>query len=397
MEGLDRDFLQQELVYRPVGTVLFSGDGLQAADAAPYDGLAAVIVPVNAPVKLTAVSAENHLCKTVIAGEAAFLACRADVDYSATDKLRLHLHEELFRNDRFMVALDVVLRDGTVVLDPLFRQEVCGIGLLKQGVSHVLFISENLVDGAGVPFCFASAGEDTVSHKAVGNFIHAGAFKVLPVDSLYNFGLLRINDQMAVLILGVAEKAVVVDLHFSLLVPVLQAELHVLREALTFLLGKTRHDRDQHFALGVHCVDGFFLEEDRDVLVLQLPDVLEAVESVSGKSADGLGDDHVDVTGHALVDHSVEFVTLFCVGAGDTVVCKYARQLPFRILLNVLGVVRDLSLVACFLFFGIRADAAVGCDAELRLICFFYVVSDLPSGRNDHNISHQLTSLSIRL
>ncbi len=85
MEGLDRDFLQQELVYRPVGTVLFSGDGLQATDAAPDDGLAAVVVPVNAPVKLAAVSAENHLCKTVIAGEAAFLACRADVDYPATD------------------------------------------------------------------------------------------------------------------------------------------------------------------------------------------------------------------------------------------------------------------------------------------------------------------------
>ena len=79
-----------------------------------------MVVPVNAPVKLTAVTAENHLCKTVIAGETALLACRADVDYPATDKLRLHLHEELFRNDCFMIALNVVLRDGAVVLDPLF-------------------------------------------------------------------------------------------------------------------------------------------------------------------------------------------------------------------------------------------------------------------------------------
>ena len=133
-------------------------------------------------------------------------------------------------------------------------------------------------------------------------------------------------------------------------------------------MGKARHDRDQHLALSVQRVDGFLLEINRYVLVLQLPDVLKAVESVAGKSADGLGDDHVDITGHALVDHSVEFVTLFCVGAGDTVVCKYACQLPFRILLNVLGVVSDLSLVACFLFFGIRADAAVGCNTEFFLI-----------------------------
>jgi len=62
---------------------------------------------VNAPVKLAAVSAENHLCKAVIAGEAAFLACRADVDYPATDKLRLHLHEELLWNDCLVVALSL--------------------------------------------------------------------------------------------------------------------------------------------------------------------------------------------------------------------------------------------------------------------------------------------------
>ena len=65
---------------------------------------------------------------------------------------------------------------------------------------------------------------------------------------------------------------------------------------------------------------------------------MQAVESVAGKSTDGLSDDHVDISGHALVDHTIEFVTFFRVGAGDTVVCKYARQLPFRILLNVLDV-----------------------------------------------------------
>ena len=63
-------------------------------------------------------------------------------------------------------------------------------------------------------------------------------------------------------------------------------------------------------------------------------------------------------------------------------------EMPFRILLNVLGVVCDLSLVACFLFFGIRADAAVGCNTELFLSWLFYCISDLPSGRNHHNISH---------
>ena len=164
----------------------------------------------------------------MIAGEAAFLACRADVDYPATDKLCLHLHEELFRNDRFVVALDVVLRNGAVVLDALLCQKVCGVGLLKQGVSHVLLISENLVDGAGVPFCLASAGENAVGHKPVSDLIHTGAFEVFPVNALYDFCLLWINDQVPVFILGVSEESIVIDLHLTLLVAVLKSQFDVL-------------------------------------------------------------------------------------------------------------------------------------------------------------------------
>lgn len=48
--------------------------------------------------------------------------------------------------------------------------------------------------------------------------------------------------------------------------------------------------------------------------------VVAGSKGVSGKSADGLGDDHVDVPGHALVDHVVELVTRFGIGAGDVVI-----------------------------------------------------------------------------
>ena len=48
---------------------------------------------------------------------------------------------------------------------------------------------------------------------------------------------------MPIRIFGVSEEAIVVDLHLSLLVTVLQAELDVLGKALAFLLSKGRHDR----------------------------------------------------------------------------------------------------------------------------------------------------------
>ena len=113
---------------------------------------------------------------------------------------------------RSLLCFDVVLRDCAVVLDALFRQEVRCVGLLQQGVTHVLLITENLVDSAGVPLRFTCAGENAVSHKTGDNLIHAGAFEVLPVDALYDFSLLRIDDEVIVLVFGVAEETVVVDL-----------------------------------------------------------------------------------------------------------------------------------------------------------------------------------------
>jgi len=124
---------------------------------------------------------------------------------------------------------------------------------------------------------------------------------------------------------------------------------------LAFLLSKARHDRKEHLAFGIQRVYGFLLEIDRNVLVLELPDVLEAVESVSDKSADGLGDDHVNVSGHALVNHAVELVTLFGVGTGYAIVYVNAvfdtRKIPNKQGLSAVSLRRKPSffmLVFCF-------------------------------------------------
>ena len=60
--------------------------------------------------------------------------------------------------------------------------------------------------------------------------------------------------------------------------------------------------------------------ENGDVLFLELPDVLQAVEGVPGKAADRLGNHHVDLARHAIVDQAIELLTFFGVGAGDAVV-----------------------------------------------------------------------------
>ena len=55
-----------------------------------------------------------------------------------------------------MIALHVVLWNSVIVLDPLLCQVVCGVGLLKQGIPDIFFISQDFADGAGVPFFMGS-------------------------------------------------------------------------------------------------------------------------------------------------------------------------------------------------------------------------------------------------
>ncbi len=62
-----------------------------------------------------------------------------------------------------------------------------------------------------------------------------------------------------------------------------------------FLLGQRCHDSDKNFAFGIHCVNRFLFKQNRYVHVLELPYVFQAVQCVSGKTADGLGNDHINV------------------------------------------------------------------------------------------------------
>ena len=59
---------------------------------------------------------------------------------------------------------------------------------------------------------------------------------------------------------------------------------------------------------------------------------LKAVEGIAGKSADRLGNYHIDLACHAIVDQAVELLTLFGVGAGNTIVginaCKFPAGIP---------------------------------------------------------------------
>lgn len=64
--------------------------------------------------------------------------------------------------------------------------------------------------------------------KSCSNLIHAVVFKVLSVDSFYNFSLFLVDDKVAFFIFGVSKEAVMVNLNLTVLVAELKSKLYVL-------------------------------------------------------------------------------------------------------------------------------------------------------------------------
>ena len=80
--------------------------------------------------------------------------------------------------------------------------------------------------------------------------------------------------------------------------------------------------------------------------VFELSDVFWAIQCVSGKSADGFGNNHINVTSPTVINHVIKFFTFFGVRAGDTVIGINTGKFPIRIFLNIFCIVFYLSLIA---------------------------------------------------
>ena len=183
-------------------------------------------------VHFTAFAANDNLRKAVVAAVGAFFAIGTGFDHSPAYQLFLHLQENVLRNNCFMIAFYIVLWNDAIVLHSGLVQEVCGIGFLKQGIADVFLVSEDFVDGAGPPFCFASAGEDAVCFQTFCNPVHRVALQVFPVDAFYHLCLLWIYDEISICILGVAEEVIVIYLYLAILVAKLESQLYILAEGL---------------------------------------------------------------------------------------------------------------------------------------------------------------------
>ena len=94
----------------------------------------------------------------MVAAVTAFLSVSAGLNYSSAYQFFLYSHIDFFWNNGFVIAFYIVLRNDTVVLYSGLVQKVGGVGFLQKCITDLFLVTQNFVNGAGVPLCLTGAG-----------------------------------------------------------------------------------------------------------------------------------------------------------------------------------------------------------------------------------------------
>ena len=193
--------LQDFFLYRPCRAVKVHLSLKNSADATPDCGFTATVVPLHAAINVSAVSAEHHIGKCILtAGKSAFAA---GIQMDSSGDLRLDFHEHIFVDNSFMTAFNIVLRHLTIVGSTLLIQSADRVVFLQKGITDILLVGKDLMNIASMPFKVSRYVRNAVCFQASLNLQEACPFEVPLVDAANNHSLLRVNDLVAVSVLGV--------------------------------------------------------------------------------------------------------------------------------------------------------------------------------------------------
>ena len=219
VNGIDYHLFQKRFIDCPV--VAGVAGGLQAAAAPPDDGLAASVVPVDAPEDVATVATDDEVGKGVAGRIAAFLSVSRTATILTFEHFLLGSIEKVLGDNGLVMIFNIILRHLARILDSALSQKVDGVGFLQKGIAHVLLVLEDFPDGRVIPFGLSCSGQDPVGFQSFGNGVEGLAFQVFPEDPADVLGFLGDEDEVSILILVIAQEAVVVALDLALLVAVL--------------------------------------------------------------------------------------------------------------------------------------------------------------------------------
>ena len=130
---------------------------------------------------------------------------------------------QFLRNDRLMVSLNVILRHNASILNSLLFEKIYSVGLLQQGITHVLFVFKYLPDSAVMPAWIATGCQNAVVFQTSADSLTACTFKIFTKNTFDDFRLFCVNDEVAIRILVISEKAACIDHNLALLKAILHS------------------------------------------------------------------------------------------------------------------------------------------------------------------------------
>ena len=89
-------------------------------------------------------------------------------------------------------------------------------------------------------------------------------------------------------------------------------------------------------------------------MLFQLADSCQAVHGVSGKTADGFGDDKVDFAVQGVRNHLIETIAVLGIRTGDAFVRIHLDETPLWVAVDIICIVVHLCLIARELLIVIR-------------------------------------------
>ena len=264
----------------------------------------------------------------------------------------------LSADDCFVAFGCIVLVKLAVILMLGERESISLECFLEEGVAHVLLVGEDVLDRQGMPFVISIPLGDVPLAEVTDDFSQRPAREVgleYPADG---FGFRLEDDELLVLVavaIGGGTCYILATLH-SLTVHVLQP----LGDRHGFFLCDGTEGGQHQLVAHAESVDAVFLEDDADALSAEGTGIFQTFGNISGEAGYGLGDDQVDPLVLAQPNHLLEFGSLVCSCASDTLVSEDVYELPIGTGLDRFGVVPHLSCIGIELVSGVGRDTAVG-------------------------------------
>ena len=105
-----------------------------------------------------------------------------------------------------MITLHIILRNLSLVLLFLFREEIHRINLLQECIALVLFVCEDGFHYRLAPYLFATRCGDAFFRQDFGYLIWRPSLQEKPVDFPHGFRLFLVDDKVSVLAPVIAEE-----------------------------------------------------------------------------------------------------------------------------------------------------------------------------------------------